>query len=400
MNKLRGIAQSIKVISLAVILSFGVSLVYAWTAPTDVPPNGNSTAPLNTSTGIQIKEGTLVFNRGDGVQGLETYGKTLFATNNFDPYSLVGIGTPSPWAKLTVENTNDPNLVPDIAVGNPDFASSRIALTNGLLSAEATISTEGTSPTGGDTDFRIKTRSDGGFDPTEAGILTDRFVVDWSGAVGINTSSPTEALTVGGVIETKAGPGGASGIKFNNGSIQTAAVPFGNLSVFSANGTFVVPANVTRVWVEVYGGGGSGTAGDAGGAGGVAMGYLNVTPGQSIPVTVGAGGIATYDGSFGCYLGTNGGTSSFSTISATGGSKGKGSCSGSGVTSYGGGLGGVGSGGSINQRGGAGASGAGGSNNRSGGGTTGTGAQANGSSFGGGGGPAGNGGAGGVIVWY
>lgn len=396
MNKFKGITQTAKIITLAIMLSFGISLVYAWTAPTSAPTGGTSNAPINTGTGIQTKTGTLVFNRNDGVQGLETYGKTLFASLG----GLVGIGMEdrNPWAKLTIENQYDPNVIPDLAVGNTSYASSNIALTNGFNAIAATVSTEGSDT---DTDFRIATKANGTRDPADSGVLKDRFVVDWDGTVGINTSSPTEALTVGGVIQTFSPmPGGASGIKFANGSIQSSASPFGNISVYNANSTFVVPSGVTRLWVEVYGGGGSGTAGDAGGAGGVAMGFKDVIPGQSIPVTVGAGGIATYDSSFGCYLGTNGGTSSFSTLSAAGGSKGKGSCSGSGSTSFGGGLGGIGSGGVINQRGGAGASGAGGSNNRSGGGTTGTGAQANGSNFGGGGGPSGNGGVGGVIVWY
>lgn len=389
MSNLKSIFQTAKVISLALVLSFGASLVYAWTAPGFAPPQGNSTAPINTSSLMQSKEGTLLLPRVDGVAGIESFGKAAFATVS----GLVGVGTPTPWAKLTIENTYDPNVIPDLAVGNLDFASSNIALTNGLTSAEATISTEGGG--GGDTDFRIATRSTGGFDPGTEGTLVDRFVVDWDGTVGINTSSPTEALTVGGVIETKAGPGNTSGIKFADTSIQISAAPFGNISVFNANGTFVVPANVTRLWVEVYGGGGGGMSG-GGGAGGVAMGYKSVNPGQSIPVTVGAGGASTYDSGNSCYIGSNGGTTSFSTLSATGGTKGYGGCA--GVTGTG--IGGVGAGGSLNQRGGPGQSfsplSSGGSNNRSGGGTRGV----NGSSFGGGGGAEAAGGVGGVVIWY
>lgn len=392
MTKLKSIFQTVKVISLALILSFGVSLVYAWTAPTGAPTLGNSTAPLNTGSLMQGKEGTLLLPRVDGVAGIESFGKAAFATVS----GLVGVGTASPWAKLTIENTYDPNIIPDLAVGNPDFASSDVAFTNGLTSVEAKISTE-SGGSAGESDFRIATRSNGGFEPGSEGLLKDRFVVDWDGTVGINTSFPTEALTVGGVIETKAaGPGGSSGIKFNNGSVQTAASPFGNVSVFNASGTFSVPVGVTRLWVEVYGGGGGGMSG-GGGAGGVAMGFKDVPSGTtSYPVTVGAGGLSTYDSSNSCYIGSNGGATSFSTLSATGGTKGYGNCAGV----VGSGLGGVGSGGVLNQRGGPGQSfsplSSGGSNNRSGGGTRGV----SGSSFGGGGGAEAAGGAGGVVIWY
>ncbi|KKT81986.1 MAG: hypothetical protein A3B07_00225 [Candidatus Yonathbacteria bacterium RIFCSPLOWO2_01_FULL_43_27] len=245
MTNLKGITQTAKIISLAIILSFGISLVYAWTEPTVAPTGGNSTAPLSTGSTMQGKEGTLVLSRVDGVSGIEAFGKATFATVT----GLVGIGTESPWAKLTVENQYDPNTIPDLAVGNTNWASSNIAFTNGLLSAEATISTEGTT---GDTDFRIATKSNGGFDPGTEGTLVDRFVVDWDGTVGINTSSPTEALTVGGVIETKAGPGGTSGIKFADGTVQTTAAPWpaGNYCILRAGGA--CPAGFTGNSLGLY----------------------------------------------------------------------------------------------------------------------------------------------------
>lgn len=70
--------------------------------------------------------------------------------------------------------------------------------------------------------------------------------------------------------------------------------------------TFVVPAGVTRLWVQGIGGGGGGGAGGAGyttagssaggsGGGGGAEGrgeWLDVTPGETVTVTVGAGGTA------------------------------------------------------------------------------------------------------------
>lgn len=93
--------------------------------------------------------------------------------------------------------------------------------------------------------------------------------------------------------------------------------------VFNEDGTFIVPGGVSRIVVELWGGGGKGGAGGSGnvllsvhgadggggGGGGYAKGILNVTPGQELAVTVGAGG----------GIAANGGTSSIGSISATGG---------------------------------------------------------------------------------
>ncbi|MDO8604466.1 MAG: hypothetical protein Q7K40_03675 [bacterium] len=63
------IFQTVKVILLATVLSFGLSYVYAWTAPTATPPSGNVSAPLNTSATAQTKAGALTvagLNAGSG----------------------------------------------------------------------------------------------------------------------------------------------------------------------------------------------------------------------------------------------------------------------------------------------------------------------------------------------
>lgn len=93
-------------------------------------------------------------------------------------------------------------------------------------------------------------------------------------------------------------------------------------------GNFIVPTGVTQVEVEVWGGGAgsfasvAGTSVGIGSGGGSGGGYARkrvtgLTPGQSVPVVVGAGG------TWGTIMGespTCGGTSSFgSNVSATGG---------------------------------------------------------------------------------
>jgi hypothetical protein len=87
--------------------------------------------------------------------------------------------------------------------------------------------------------------------------------------------------------------------------------------------SFTVPSGVFWLYVTVVGGGGGSAAGysgssyaSAGGAGGgVAEGWLAVTPAEVISYTVGAAGTAGTTGA----LPTAAGTTTFSTLSATGG---------------------------------------------------------------------------------
>jgi len=98
---------------------------------------------------------------------------------------------------------------------------------------------------------------------------------------------------------------------FNNGTavmgLTTNASYIPSLSsipkpqVFTSSGTFVVPAGVNRLEVEMWGGGGGGgngsmgtgnPGGGGGGAGAYSVNYFQVTPGASYTVNVGGGGIS------------------------------------------------------------------------------------------------------------
>lgn len=108
---------------------------------------------------------------------------------------------------------------------------------------------------------------------------------------------------------------------------QVAAAIFkivhGGQQVFNASGTFTVPAHVTEIVVEVWGGGGGGAGGQAatnagpgGGSGGYCVGRFSVAPGAQYTVTVGSAGI----GGAATQNGGAGGASSFGAlVSATGG---------------------------------------------------------------------------------
>lgn len=81
--------QTLKILLAAIVLSLGMSYVYAWTAPTDVPPAGNTPAPINTGVSNQAKEGNLAVGTTDlPSQALEVFGN---ATVGGTAYLLGGI---------------------------------------------------------------------------------------------------------------------------------------------------------------------------------------------------------------------------------------------------------------------------------------------------------------------
>lgn len=107
-----------------------------------------------------------------------------------------------------------------------------------------------------------------------------------------------------------------------------ALLPFrGQLSFTTPGATnWTVPAGVYAVYVEAWGGGGGsatrqstseGFAGGGGGGGEYRSGIFAVTPGSTIPVTVGAGGAAA--GAYPATAGTGGTSSLGALISALGG---------------------------------------------------------------------------------
>lgn len=103
--------------------------------------------------------------------------------------------------------------------------------------------------------------------------------------------------------------GGANWVQYPPHGAQT----------FQTSGTWTCPAGVTRVWADVWGGGGGsvGGVGASGAGGGYEAGWVSVVPGTSYTVTCGLGGTAT-----GVSAGGNGGASTFQGISANGGAGG------------------------------------------------------------------------------
>jgi hypothetical protein len=117
-----------------------------------------------------------------------------------------------------------------------------------------------------------------------------------------------------------------------NNTLITGGSTYGGttrtLQKFTSSGTFTIPANITSTKVTVVGGGGAGggsTAannGGGGGSGSIAIKYLSgLTPGNTLTVTVGAGGtgISAATGNVGSASSISSGTQTISTVSAPGG---------------------------------------------------------------------------------
>jgi hypothetical protein len=132
----------------------------------------------------------------------------------------------------------------------------------------------------------------------------------FSNSIGIGTTNPTSSLSVNGstVIGTQI---------LDMTGLSTTFTTVGS-------NTFAVPAGVTKISAVLIGGGGAGGASGGGsggnGGGGGGLIYVNeysVTPGQTLNITVGAGGVAVRGGA-----GGNGGDSSITGIATAFGGKG------------------------------------------------------------------------------
>lgn len=130
-----------------------------------------------------------------------------------------------------------------------------------------------------------------------------------------NIASGQVVKNLNGLTDSVVLSAGANSTLFTNGnSLQfSAIVP--HIQVFISGGTFVVPTNVTRIKVEMWGGGGGGGdgwnsySGGGGGAGAYALNVFDVKPGTNITVTIGLGGNRN----------TNGGATSFGNLMSAGG---------------------------------------------------------------------------------
>ncbi len=98
---LLNITSALKVVALAIVLSFGISYVYAWTAPAVAAPGGNVAAPINTSATAQTKTGELT------VGGLTLpVGKIITAGGSNTTYGAVTVqGSKNTWSGINFKDS-------------------------------------------------------------------------------------------------------------------------------------------------------------------------------------------------------------------------------------------------------------------------------------------------------
>ncbi len=109
----KDIIQTLKILIAAAVLSLGISYVYAWTAPPQAPPAGNTPAPLDVGIKAQNKTGALsvgklsIGNSSVPTNTLEVSGTSLFgSTANFLGSVTAGGTVTAPTVNTTVINTS------------------------------------------------------------------------------------------------------------------------------------------------------------------------------------------------------------------------------------------------------------------------------------------------------
>lgn len=126
--------------------------------------------------------------------------------------------------------------------------------------------------------------------------------------VGIGTTTPAEKLDVSGninvtgTIKANGTDGNANQVlmKNNSGSMVWGDIcEFKNFESYAGSVVgqqWTIPAGITRVWVEIWGGGGGGNWFIGGGAGGYISALLDVTNAGTITYTIGSGGSGAANG--------------------------------------------------------------------------------------------------------
>lgn len=244
--------------------------------------------------------------------------------------------------------------------GNGDFTvSGSLGVGTSYPAASAVI--DATSTTKGFLPPRMTTTQRNAIASPVAGLLiyntTDNVYNFYTGTSWITLGS--NASTVGGYAPNTGTVASTIPVRDASGNIPgniTGNAPgtYGTsagMQVFTTTSTFTVPANITRISVRAWGGGGGGAGsicgemgcfiGSGGSGGGYVEGVLIVAPGQTIAVTVGAAGAAN---------GGSGGTTTIGGFTANGGA----GSGGAGGTASGGSVnitGGVGVGGLLTERG-------------------------------------------------
>ena len=162
-------------------------------------------------------------------------------------------------------------------------------------------------------------------DGTNTGAVTIN--LDGHAAISLRKTAAAALLAAGDLLDGQAYTAIYDGTfwQLPPGSSGSGSVSLTNVVVFTATGTYNVPAGVTKAGVTVVGGGGNGSngvtspdsTGSGGGAGGISRKLVDLTGVTSVAVTVGGIGGTT---SFGTFLSATGGGSASGGSAGAGGS--------------------------------------------------------------------------------
>lgn len=193
------IKNSIAILAL-VVLVYAVSVSANWGAPTAVPPNGNTTAPINVGYELQSKLGPLV------VGAFRSLGAAIF-DDTLTTVGSVGVGTPTPSAKLEV--AGQVKITGGTPGANKVLASDAMGLASWKTLAElggggSGGGNVGNGGTGGWANYVTKW-----IDGTTIG---NSQIFDNGTNVGIGMSAPTAKLQVNGQVKITGGNPGQNKI--------------------------------------------------------------------------------------------------------------------------------------------------------------------------------------------
>ncbi len=130
------------------------------------------------------------------------------------------------------------------------------------------------------------------------------------------------SLLASGTVPTALlGSGTANSGSFLRGDSTWAAVVATTVSLYTSSQTITIPAGATKAYVILVGGGSGGSASGGPGGGGGALYKLltGLTPGNTLSLTVGAGGASSGSGQSGGASSLSSGSQTISTLTANGG---------------------------------------------------------------------------------
>ncbi|MEK7558667.1 MAG: hypothetical protein AAB507_02460 [Patescibacteria group bacterium] len=276
-NLKKDLLQSLKTLALALILSIGVSYVYAWTGPTATPPNANSTPPINASGVNQVKSGGL--------------GVTAFVADT------AVITTAVITTSLKIGDTSAA-CSPAIA-GTMRFNSSNSKLEYCDGSGWVSIPPSPTTMTFSATPASIAYNTSSTLTWSSVNTTSCTASNGWSGAKAVSGSQSTGNLTLTTNYSLScSGAVGTAGPEIVTVTVAPPpCIPPTSPATFnSSQNNWAVPTCVTSITVQSWGGGGGGGVGQfSGGGGGGAGGQktttgISVIPGDLYNIVIGSGG--------------------------------------------------------------------------------------------------------------